>query len=270
MTKDVSALSELRIGLVACAGIEAALTASLRQVQASFAHIDANVASPGDAEMERYHALILHVGEGPNESSWFQPKRLRTNSRPLLLAAEPAAIYSRESLWDHADDIIFAPYLPNELIFRLSRLIGGASEARPAAVAPAKPCVVVADDDPGIIVLLRRALEHLDVDAHFVGDGLAALAAARRLLPDLLLLDIGLPLMNGIDVLRRLRNDPGTCTLVTLLLTASADTLHVTQGVDLGAADYILKPFGYFDLIRKLKPFLTESRSTAAVIIRQR
>jgi DNA-binding response OmpR family regulator len=115
---------------------------------------------------------------------------------------------------------------------------------------------LVADDDPDIVTFLKCVLQRFDVDAHFVSDGLAALAAARQLLPELLLLDIGLPIMNGIDVLRCLRNDPGTSSLVTLLLTASADSSHVKSGADLGAVDYVLKPCGYFDLIRKLKPLL--------------
>jgi CheY-like chemotaxis protein len=256
MTNDTIAFSELRIGLVACASMEDPLTGSLRQAQVSFAHVDANSVRPGDRELERYHALILHVGDSASQSDWFRPRQLRANSRPLLLAAEPEAIYSRASLRDHADDIIFAPYLPSELIFRLTRLIGGTRDGRHAVAPSAKPCVVVADDDCDIVAFLKCVFQRFDVDAHFVSDGLAALAAARRLLPELLLLDIELPIMNGIDVLSCLRNDPGTSAIVTLLLTASADSMHVKKGVDLGVVDYILKPCGYFDLIRKLKPFL--------------
>jgi len=235
----------------------------MRQTQVSFAHVDANLVPPGDPELERYHALILLVGDTATESNWFQPKKLRTNSRPLLLAAEPDAISARASLRDHADDIIFAPYPPSELNFRLSRLMGGTRDGRRAVAPSTKPCVVVADDDPEIVTLLTCVLQCVGVDAHFVTDGLADLAAARRLLPDLLLLDIGLPLMNDIDVLSCLRNDPGTSALVTLLLTASTDSSHVKRGVELGAVDYILKPCGYFDLIGKLKPLLLRNQGLA-------
>jgi len=255
MTDDTNAFSELRIGLVTCAAMDAALTDSLRQAQMSFAQLDANVVGPGDRELERYHALILHVSDGASESNWFRPELLRTNSRPLLLAAALETIHTRASLRDQVDDIIFAPFLPGELIFRLSRLIG-TRDGGHGVVRSAKPCVVVADDDPDILIYLKCVLQRFDVDAHFVSDGLAALAAARRLLPDLLLLDIGMPIMNGINVLRCLRNDPGTGALLTLLLTASADPLHVEEAAELGVLDYILKPLGHFDLIRKLKPLL--------------
>ena len=262
MPNDSSAFSELRIGLLACSSTENALTGSLRQAQIPFAHVDANLVRPGDPELERYHALVLHVGD--HESNWFRPRQLRANSRPLLLAAEPEAADSRASLRDHAGDIIFAPYPPGELIFRLTRLIAGGGDGRHTAAPSAKPCVVIAEDDPDMVTFLKCVLQRFEADAHFVGDGLAALAAARRLLPDLLLLDIRLPIMNGIDVLSCLRKDPGTSTLATLLLTASADSAHVKRGVDLGAVDYILKPCGYFDLIRKLKPFLRNPAPAAA------
>jgi CheY-like chemotaxis protein len=261
----IAAFSELRIALVACAAMDDVLAKSLRHAQVSFAQVDANLVSPGDPELDRYHALILHVGDFADEPDWFRPRHLRINSRPLLLAADPAVIFSRASLRDHADDIIFAPFLPIELTFRLSRLVSGTREGRHSVPPSAKPCVVVADDDPDMVAFLKCVLQRFDVEAHFANDGLTALSAARRLLPDLLLLDIELPIMNGIEVLSCLRDDPGTCSLATLLLTSSADSLHVKKGVDLGAVDYILKPCGYFDLIRKLKPFLAESKPCATI-----
>jgi len=129
MPNDTSALSELRIGLVACDAMEPALTRSLRQAQVSCACVDANAVGPGHRELERYQALILLFGDTAVESIWFQPKRLRTNSRPLLLAAEPEALYARASLRDHADEIILAPHPPSELTFRLSHLISGSPSA---------------------------------------------------------------------------------------------------------------------------------------------
>ncbi len=260
MTEDKKPFARLlqnkRIGLVACGPMDAAVTGALQLAQASFAHVDATLVSPGDKELERYHALILRIGDAAGESNWLRPEMLRNNSCPLLLAGESASIYYRISLQNHADDVIFVPFFPSELIFRLSRLISGVGDDRHAAFRSARPCVLVADDDRDIVVYLKSVLQNFDVDAHFVSNGRAALAAARRLLPDLVLLDVGMPLMNGIDVLRALRNDPGTSALVVALLTASADTSDVRNGAELGAVHYILKPFGHLDLIRKLKPLL--------------
>jgi CheY-like chemotaxis protein len=122
-----------------------------------------------------------------------------------------------------------------------------------------RACVLVADDDRDILIYLKGVLRHFDVETHFVSDGKAALAAARRLIPDLLLLDVGMPVMNGIDVLRSLRKYPNTRGIVTVLLTGSADPLHVEACAGLGAVDYILKPFGHVDITRKVKTLLTAS-----------
>ena len=107
---------------------------------------------------------------------------------------------------------------------------------------------------------MTTVFRDLDVETHFVSDGGAALAAARRLLPDLLMLDVGMPVMNGIDVLRSLRSDPGTSALVTVLLTGSSNPSHVEACAGLGAVDYILKPFGHIDITRKVKALLTANR----------
>ena len=259
MTEDTSALPGLlrnkRIGLVGCAAMEIAVTGALRRAQASFAHIDAAEVGPGSEELDRFHALILDVGGSAIESDWFRPELLRTNPHPLLLAGETEAVGLRLSLQEHADDTIFAPFSASELIVRLSRLTA-ARDARRAVAPSAKPCVVVADDDRYMINTLQRVFQNLDVDVHFVSDGGAALAAARRLLPDLLLLDVRMPVMNGLDVLRCLRKDAGTSFLATVLLTASGDQSDVEEAAGLDAVDYILKPFGYNDLTRKLKPLL--------------
>jgi DNA-binding response OmpR family regulator len=247
-----------RVGVVACAALNVALTVPLRQIQASYTRIDADTTGPGDRELERYHALILQVGDGGDGSKWFRPEILQTNTCPLLLAGEPDAIYYRASLQVHADDVIFAPFAANELIVRLSRLMSGTSPGRHAFARPARPCVLVADDDRDIVTYLDCVLQTFDVDVHFASNGVAALAAARRLLPDLVLLDIGMPILSGLDVLRCLKNDPGTCDIPTLLLTASSDPLDVAKGAEFGAADYILKPFGHIALIRKLKILLPE------------
>jgi DNA-binding response OmpR family regulator len=250
-----------RIGLVNCQAIEGAITSALRQVQGSSAIIQPDAVDPGAPELNRFDALILGVGDNADESGWLRPERLRNHSRPLLLAGPPEAIYRRETLQSYADDVIPTPFCARELLFRLHRITGGKCASRESVVRSSQPIVLVADDDRNITIYLGCVLKNLDVEVHFVSDGRAALAAARQLLPDLLLLDIGMPMMNGLEVLRSLRNDPGTRDLATVLLTASSDPSHVRDGSNLGILDYILKPFGHIDLARKLKGFLRNKSS---------
>jgi CheY-like chemotaxis protein len=245
-----------RIGLIACTEIEAGIAAALHRARVSFATVQVKSFDPGDPELSRFDALVLGVSDESFESSWLRPEALRKNVRPLLLAGPPEEIYCRETLQSLANEVILSPFPTGELIFRLHRIIGGRPAPRAVVARKSKPIVLVVDDDINITNYLGCVLNNLEVDMHVVSDGEAALAAARSLLPDLILLDIGLPAMSGLDVLGRLRNDPGTRNLATVLLTASSDPLDVEQGAKLGVLDYIVKPFGHNSLTRKLKVVL--------------
>jgi len=198
----------------------------------------------------------MGVSDDSSESGWLRPEVLRNHTRPLLLAGSPEAIYRRETLQSLADDVILTPFSERELLFRLHRMTGGKCTSRKTVLRSGKPLVLVADDDRDNTRYLECLLKNLNIEVHSATDGSAALAAARRLIPDLLLLDIGLPIMTGLEVLRRLRSDPGTSDIRVVLLTASSNPSHVKQGVELGVSDYILKPFGHIDLARKLKALL--------------
>jgi CheY-like chemotaxis protein len=246
-----------RIGLLACTKtMYTDFSEALTRVHASSAPIQAEVVPPGAPELDRYDALVLHVSDDNAGLDWFRAEVLRRNTRPLLLAGATEAVCGPTSWQSYVDDVILPPFSTPELLFRLHRLIVGASERRRNAEPRSKPCVLVADDDPAIILFVKFALLNFDVDAHFVRDGKAALDSARRLHPDLLLLDVGMPIMSGIEVLRSLRKFPGTSSLVTVMLTGSSDSSDVKNGFQLGAVDYILKPCKQVDLTRKLTELL--------------
>jgi DNA-binding response OmpR family regulator len=111
---------------------------------------------------------------------------------------------------------------------------------------PAK--VIIAEDDP----LVARIVSHrLGKGGHLithVTDGAAALAAIAGTRPDLLILDIKMPEMDGLEVLRRLRADAATRTLPVILLTALGEEEDVVRGFGLGADDYLVKPFSPTEL----------------------
>lgn len=245
-----------KIAMAACTAIEAEIIGALKLAQASFATIPSHLIDPGDPGLDRFDALILGVAKHSSESGWLRPKALRNHTRPLLLAGPPEALYCRETLQGLADDVILTPFSERELLFRLHRITGGTCRSRKTVLRSDKPIVLVADDDRNIVNYLECVFKNLNVEVHFVSDGRAALQAARQLLPDLLLLDIGLPDMNGLEVLRCLRSDPGTSTVATVLLTASSDPSDVQDGAKLGVSDYILKPFGHIELVRKLKALI--------------
>ena len=121
--------------------------------------------------------------------------------------------------------------------------------------------VLVVDDEPQIVQLARDYLEHAGFDVIVTGDGNAALASARGTKPDLVILDLGLPGRDGLDVTRELRR---TSTVPIVMLTARADEADRIVGLELGADDYVVKPFSPKELVARVRAVLRRSESARA------
>ena len=117
--------------------------------------------------------------------------------------------------------------------------------------------VLLAEDDPDIRHLVSAKLRRSGFDVIETVDGADALAAARRHRPDLVLLDLRMPRLDGLEVLRELRADPATARLPIVVLTARTRSLDVELGYATGAIDYVLKPFSPADLVRRVEAALT-------------
>jgi DNA-binding response OmpR family regulator len=118
--------------------------------------------------------------------------------------------------------------------------------------------VLVADDDPDIRELVAFKLEQAGFKVHAVGDGIAALAAAKALSPSLLLLDVMMPGLNGYEVCRRLRAE-GEAAIPVIMLTAKAQESDVETGFAMGVDDYIVKPFSPRELLTRVNNVLARS-----------
>lgn len=119
--------------------------------------------------------------------------------------------------------------------------------------------VLVADDDPDIRELVTFKLEQAGYRVHAVADGEAALAAAVALSPNLLLLDVMMPGLNGYEVCRRLRSREETATLPVVMLTAKAQERDVETGFAVGVDDYIVKPFSPRELLTRVNNVLART-----------
>ena len=103
--------------------------------------------------------------------------------------------------------------------------------------------VLVADDDEDILQLVSFRLERAGYTVVTAADGQQALAAARQHQPDLAVLDVMMPGLNGYEVTRQLRADPATAAIPVILLTARVQEADVSRGFEAGADDYLRKPF---------------------------
>ena len=122
--------------------------------------------------------------------------------------------------------------------------------------------ILIVDDENDLVELLDYNLKKEGYSVLLAGDGIGALAVAAKELPDLVILDIMLPGMQGLDVLRELRKKPETQALPVILLTAKSDELDKVLGLELGADDYMTKPFSPRELVARVKAVLRRVSAT--------
>jgi phosphate regulon transcriptional regulator PhoB len=116
--------------------------------------------------------------------------------------------------------------------------------------------VLVVEDEPDIRHLIVHHLERDGYRCRGVASGADALAAVRAAAPDLIVLDVMLPGMDGLEVCRRLRADRTAATVPIIMLTAKADEVDRVVGLELGADDYIAKPFSPKELVARVRAVL--------------
>jgi DNA-binding response OmpR family regulator len=121
--------------------------------------------------------------------------------------------------------------------------------------------ILVVEDETKIARLVRDYLEHAGFEAEVVGDGDTALASARRSRPDLVVLDLGLPGRDGLDVARVLRR---TSSVPIVMLTARGDEIDRVVGLELGADDYVVKPFSPKELVARVRAVLRRTQAAQA------
>ncbi|MEP7004306.1 MAG: response regulator transcription factor [Chloroflexota bacterium] len=123
--------------------------------------------------------------------------------------------------------------------------------------------ILVVDDEPKIVQLAREYLEHAGFRVASASDGREALASFRAAAPDLIVLDLGLPLVDGLDVARGIRK---TSNVPIVMLTGRGDESDRVSGLELGADDYVTKPFSPKELVARVRAVLRRSEVAAAPV----
>ena len=122
----------------------------------------------------------------------------------------------------------------------------------PGAAEGRAPVILLADDEPVNLSLIKRRLEWESYEIHTAQDGREAVARARELLPDLVILDVMMPIMDGLQACRLLKDDPATRDIPVIFLSALDDMETKVNGLALGANDYISKPFRAEELVARV------------------
>lgn len=132
-------------------------------------------------------------------------------------------------------------------------------------IAVLKQRILLIEDDPDIQHLVDYNLSREGFEVHAVSDGNLGLDAARRLRPDLILLDIMLPGLAGNEVCKKLKTDRNTQDVPVIFLTAKTDEIDKMIGFELGADDYVTKPFSPRELAARVKAVLRRSQKSPSV-----
>jgi two-component system phosphate regulon response regulator PhoB len=126
-----------------------------------------------------------------------------------------------------------------------------------------KAKILVVDDEPDVVDLVRYNLAQNGYEVETAADGAEALLKVKNAAPDLILLDLMLPEMSGLEVCKLLRRDAKTATIPIIMLTAKAAEIDRILGLELGADDYVTKPFSPRELVLRVKKRLEQKTDTA-------
>ncbi len=129
--------------------------------------------------------------------------------------------------------------------------------------------ILVVDDEKDLVELVRY---HLEKDGHVcleARDGETALQIAKERVPELIVLDLMLPGVDGLEVCRKLRKDPKTASIAIIMLTAKAEEVDRIVGLEMGADDYMIKPFSPRELVARVKAVLRRGQAQEQPMIQQ-
>ena len=238
---------------------------------------------------ERVHALPrLFTGDEPPEADSIQDcsvimihVRPATLGIPWLQYASPSSlpivlVGGREDLLSlpldvqaRACEFLIDGWQPEEVIMRLSFALARGAPPPPAAAGPApaptapetqprrpagKPQIVLADDDQNVLAVVRSALQNLGMVCRSASSGPEALNLISQQCPHAVVLDVNMPGMDGFEVLAALRR--AALPVKIIMLTARQNERDILRGFELGADDYVVKPFNPLELAARLKRFL--------------
>lgn len=129
--------------------------------------------------------------------------------------------------------------------------------------------VLIVDDEKDILDLVRYHLEKAGFQCLVGTDGSTALRLMREQRPDLLILDLMLPGLDGLEICRLLRRDPATARLPIIMLTAKAEEVDRVVGLEVGADDYVVKPFSPRELVARVKTILRRAQEPMEASVRR-
>jgi two-component system cell cycle response regulator DivK len=264
----VQELTRKRVALVGFADEEAERICGAFERVRALPRLFAGDEPPESDAIRDCSVVMVHVRPATMAIPWLQTGFVP--SCPLVLVGGRENLLSLPlEVQSSACEFLIDGWQPEEVIMRLSFALArgttpppsaNGSDVSPAAAEPrrpspsGKPEIVVADDDPTVLAVVRNTLQSLGMECRSVASGSEALTMIRALCPDVAVLDVNMPGMDGFEVLAAIRQ--AALPVKVILLTARQQERDVLRGFELGADDYVVKPFNPLELAARLKRFL--------------
>lgn len=207
--------------------------------------------SPAADVLKPFELVLIDV-QAPSGSHWLNADELAPVLDRSLALGDSAAFLSllTSSRLPYREFCVW-PASPDELVCRcISALRSGRAASRSVAT---NSTVVLADDDPSITSLVRLTLQRNGMVCEAASTGGEALALIHKFKPSAAVLDVGMPHMDGFEVLSRIKSDPDLSDTKVILLTGCEQEKDILRGFSLGADDYVIKPFNPMELLMRLK-----------------
>jgi CheY-like chemotaxis protein len=223
---------------------------------------------PSLTTLAPFDACVLNLSSEVSKIGGGGVDLLAISRKPTVIIGERDEVLGHAySLASAAHEFIIRPWTREDFFLRAFMVLRNTPSVvvdqpgRGTAVRT-EPTIVVADDDRTTIMMVQSILRTWKINCVVAHNGKDAIEQTKRIKPDALLLDVSMPDMDGFQVLAALRADPATRATPIVMLTAAQSESEIVRGFDLGADDYITKPFRAHEMLARLKR-LVRNRATA-------
>jgi two-component system cell cycle response regulator DivK len=260
-------LASKQIGLIGFSESESIrVRSAFNDVSAVARDLGALSTGLGMDALRTHDLIVLNACTEEGIRSWDSVCAQPLLERPVLVIASRSALLdSKLALLERAVDFVLEPWDSEELICRAQKVIRHKASLPQQQTQPrSKPSVILADDDPIIHSLLIPMFNKMGIDSYSARDGQEALDTVSHLSPDLLILDISMPKIGGMSVLREIRKVQQNRDVRILMLSARQQRTDISMALASGADDYVIKPFDPEDLILRITRLLPQQTSLTA------
>lgn len=223
---------------------------------------------PSLTTLAPFDACVMNLSSELAKAAEGTVDLLTISRKPMVIIGERDEVLGHAfSLAAVAHEFIIRPWTREDFFLRAFMVLrnapaGAGEHTGRASVVRTEPTIIVADDDRTTIMMVQSILRTWKINCLVAHNGKDALEQTRKIRPDALLLDVSMPDMDGFQVLAGLRSDPATRHVPVVMLTAAQSESEIVRGFELGADDYITKPFRAHEMLARIKR-LVRSREAA-------